>query len=391
MSYSGLSENRLPAGFSDRHINDKIEQTIIGSFLSCEYFFKIGKKCIPTYIKENIMRKQVLPIIVLAAAGLTACSPESDSSKNITLLNASYDVARDFYKDYNPLFIKEYKAKHDVDVVVQQSHGGSSKQALAVANGLQADVVTMNQSSDIDLLVKKGLVAADWQKKFPDNAVPFTSTSVFLVRKGNPKQIKDWDDLAADNLKVVLVNPKTSGNGRYSFLAAYGYALKTHNKDEAKAREYMGKFLSNVPVFEHGGRAATTTFVQRQVGDVLVTFENEARLAANQFGKGQFEIVYPSYSVLMESPVAVVNGVTDKAGSTQAATEYLSYLWSKPAQEAGAKLYLRPANKEVLAANAGEFPKVETFRPTDEFGSWEDIMKKFFADGAMFDQLTPKK
>ena len=342
---------------------------------------------------------------LFALAALAGCTPKTEQAaapaasgasgtvaeggNGVKLLNVSYDVARDFYKDYNPMFVEQFKKDNGgAEISIQQSHGGSSKQALAVANGLAADVVTMNQGSDIDLLVKKGLVKAGWEQAFPDNAVPFTSTTVFLVRKGNPKHIKDWGDLAQENLQVMISNPKTTGNGRYSFLGAYGYALKANNGDDAKAREFVGKVLKNVPVFENGGRAATTTFVQRSIGDVLVTFENEANLAAKQFGAGQFELVYPPYSVRMESPVAVVDSVVDKKGTRKEATEYLKYLWSKPAQELGAKLYLRPADKEVLAAHAKELPPVETFRPTDVFGSWDEIMPKYFGDGGVFDQLT---
>ncbi len=340
---------------------------------------------------------------LFALVALAGCSPQTeqtsagsgatDSAANgnngVTLLNVSYDVARNFYKDYNPIFVEHFKKTNGgKELTVLQSHGGSSKQALAVTKGLAADVVTMNQGSDIDLLVKKGLVKADWQQAFPDNAVPFTSTTVFLVRKGNPKNIKNWSDLAQENLQVVISNPKTTGNGRYSFLGAYGYALKANNGDDAKAREFVGKMLKNVPVFENGGRAATTTFVQRNIGDVLVTFENEANLAAKQFGEGEFELVYPPYSVRMESPVAVVDSVVDKKGTRKEATAYLKYLWSKPAQELGAKLYLRPANKEILAAHAKELPPVETFRPTDVFGSWDEIMPKYFGDGGVFDQLA---
>ncbi len=333
-----------------------------------------------------------------ALLALAACSPKNDAAQTaasapaaeggVKLLNVSYDVARDLYKDYNPLFAAEYKKQHNADITIQQSHGGSSKQALAVANGLQADVVTMNQGSDIDLLVKRGLVNAEWQKAFPNDAVPFTSTTVFLVRKGNPKNIRDWADLANDGVKIVIANPKVTGNGRYAFLGAYGYALKANNNDDAKAREYVGKLLNNVEVFENGGRAATTTFVQREIGDVLITFENEAHLSAQQYEPGTFEIVYPKYSVRMESPVAVVDSVVDKRGTRAAATEYLKYLWSKEAQEIGAKLFLRPADEAVLAAHADTLPPVETFRPTDVFGSWDDIMPKFFADGGVFDQLT---
>lgn len=317
-----------------------------------------------------------------AASSASGASTPSAEGKT-TLTNVSYDVARDFYEQYNPLFNRQ-----NPDVTVKQSHGGSSKQALAVANGLQADVVTMNQASDIELLVEKGLVSPEWQTRLPDNAVPFTSTTVFLVRKNNPRRISDWSDLAQDNLKVIIANPKTSGNGRYAFLAAYGYALKASNNDDAKAREFVGKILRNVPVFDNGGRAATTTFVQRQIGDVLITFENEAHLAVKQFGAGQFEIVYPTYSVRMESPVAVVDSVADKRGTREAATAYLKYLWSKEAQELGASLYLRPADQAVLAAHADTLPPVETFRPTDVFGPWQELMPKYFGDGGVFDQLT---
>lgn len=335
---------------------------------------------------------------------LSACSPETaekPAAENtaaqapaggITLLNVSYDVARDFYKEYNPLFVKAYQSKHPgAAVSVQQSHGGSSKQALAVANGLQADVVTMNQTSDIELLEQKGLVKADWRSRLPDNAVPFTGTTVFLVRKGNPKQIRDWADLAKDNLQIVLANPKTTGNGRYAFLGALGYALKANNGDEAKAQAFAAKVLNNAPVFENGGRAATTTFARRNIGDVLVTFENEANHVSRVLAPNQFEIVYPSYTILSESPVAVVDAVADKKGTAAAAAEYLNYLWSEPAQELAAKLYLRPRNAAVLEKHKADFPDIETFQPNEVFGPWPEIMKKYFADGGLVDRLSAKK
>jgi len=240
-----------------------------------------------------------------AALALSACSPKNEQSAdnaasagkggNVKLLNVSYDVARDFYKEYNPLFVKEYAAKNGgATVEIQQSHGGSSKQALAVANGLAADVVTMNQTSDIELLVKKGLIKDDWNTRLPDNAVPYTSNVVFLVRKGNPKHIQDWGDLAKDGVQIVLANPKTTGNGRYAFLGAYGYGLKVNNGDEGKTKDFVAALLKNTPVFENGGRAATTTFSQRHIGDVLVTFENEANYVSKKLTQDQFEIVYPS-------------------------------------------------------------------------------------------------
>ena len=310
-------------------------------------------------------------------------------AQNIELLNVSYDVARDFYKGYNPIFIEHYKAEHpDSNINIKQSHGGSSKQALSIANGLQADVATMNQGSDIELLEKKGLVATDWEAQFPDHAVPFTSTIVFLVRKDNPKGIHDWQDLTKSGLEIVMANPKVTGNGRYAFLGAYGYGLHAFNNNEEQANSYVKDMLKNVKVYENGGRAATTTFVQRGVGDVLVTFENEANLAATKFGKGQVDIVYPKYSIKSESPVAVVNAVTDKKGTTAPAKEYLDYLWSEPAQQLAADLYLRPSVQAVLDKNSDKLPPVDTFRPNDAFGSWDEIMDKFFSDGGSFDQLA---
>ena len=307
----------------------------------------------------------------------------------VQLLNVSYDVMRDFYKQYNPLFVKHYQQKHGA-IDVQQSHGGSSKQALSVANGLQADVVTMNQSSDIELLQNKGLVAADWQQAFPNQAVPFGSTTVFLVRKGNPKNIRDWDDLAQNGVSLVLANPKTSGNGRYTFLAAYGHALKQSGNQHDAAKDFVRKLFANAAVMEAGGRGATTTFVQRKIGDVLITFENEANLTAKQFGEDGFEIVYPKYSVAAESPVAVVQSVSQKKGTGEAAKAYLAYLWSDEAQALAAENYLRPAKPEVLAKFADRFPKVETFRANDVFGSWDEIMKTYFADGGVFDQISKR-
>ena len=338
---------------------------------------------------------------VALTLGMTGCSnsektePTANAegtpaaAENIELLNVSYDVARDFYKGYNPLFIEHYKAENpNSNISVNQSHGGSSKQALSVANGLQADVATMNQGSDIELLEKKGLVEADWESKFPDNAVPFTSTIVFLVRKDNPKGITDWADLTKDGVEIVMANPKVTGNGRYAFLGAYGYGLNAFNKDEAKTKSYVKDVLKNVKVYESGGRAATTTFVQRGIGDVLVTFENEANLAATDFGAGKVDIVYPKYSIKSESPVAIVKTVTDKKGTTAAAKAYLDYLWSEPAQQLAADLYLRPSVKSVLDKNGDKLPPIETFRPNDTFGSWDDIMGNFFSDGGVFDQLA---
>ena len=334
-------------------------------------------------------------VSIMAIASLSACqkapatshenaSASTTNSQGTSLLNVSYDVSRELYKAYNPIFIGQQKQKIDI----QQSHGGSSKQALSVANGLQADVATMNQGSDIELLQKKGLVADNWTDAFPDYSVPFTSTIVFLVRKDNPKNITTWEDLTKPSVEIVMANPKVTGNGRYAFLGAYGYGLHTFNKDETKTNAFVKDVLKNVKVYENGGRAATTTFVQRNIGDVLITFENESNLAATQFGKGKVDIVYPKYSIKSESPVAVVNAVTDKKGTTEAATEYLKYLWSDEAQQLAADLYLRPSVKSVLDANSDKLPPVDTFRPNDVFGTWDEIMDKFFSDGGVFDQLA---
>lgn len=327
----------------------------------------------------KLMRKILITAVGLSFAGTIMAQD---------FLNVSYDVMRDFYKAYNPLFLKEYASKHNgATLNIQQSHGGSSKQALSVANGLQADVVTMNQSSDIELLEQKGLIKAGWDKEFPDHAVPFTSTTVFLVRKGNPKHIHDWGDLIKEGVQVIIANPKTTGNGRYTFLAAYGATLKASGNNEDTAKSFVKALFKNVPVLENGGRAATTTFVKRQIGDVLITFENEANMAAREFGAGEFELVYPTYSIRAESPVAIVDSVVEKKGSEKLAMEYLSYLWSDAAQELAASLYLRPSNPVILEKYKDRFPPVQTFRANDVFGTWPDIMKKFFANGGIFDQI----
>lgn len=325
------------------------------------------------------------------ASNQTGSAPVANSGNKVELLNVSYDVMRDFYKDYNPLFIKHYKEKNpNVDINVQQSHGGSSKQALSVANGLAADVVTMNQKSDIELLQKKNLVDNNWEQALPNHAVPFTSVSVLIVKKGNPKAIHDFADLTKDGVQVVIANPKTSGNGRYAFLSAYGSALKNNNNNHDAAKELTKKLLANVAVLDAGGRGATTTFAQRGIGDALITFENEAHTIVQQFGSDKFEIVYPKYTIAAENPVAVVKSVTDKKGTTAAAQDYLNYLWSDEAQNLAANLYLRPSKPEILAKYADRFPKVEAFRANDVFGSWDDIMKTYFADGGVFDQINKR-
>jgi sulfate transport system substrate-binding protein len=308
-----------------------------------------------------------------------------------TLLNVSYDVSRELYKDINPAFIADWKAKTGETVTVNQSHGGSSKQALAVASGLEADVVTMNQPPDIDILVEKGgLVAADWRTRFPHDATPYTTTTVFMVRKGNPKGIKDWDDLAKPGFQVIVPNPKTSGNGRYTYLAAWGYALDK-SKSEAAAREFVTKLFANVPVLDGGGRGATTTFTQRDVGDVLVTFENEAIAIGAELGADKFDVVYPSLSIDAAPPVAVVDKVVDRRGSRKLATAYLEFLFSPQAQEIIARHAFRPRDENVLQKFAGRFPAIKTFSVERTLGSWAEVQAKHFADGAIYDQIVVRR
>ena len=308
-----------------------------------------------------------------------------------SLLNVSYDVARDFYKDYNPLFQKYWKAQSGESIELKQSHAGSSKQVRAVADGLEADVVTMNQASDVDFLADKGLVARDYAKKFPTNASPYTSTMVFIVRKGNPKAIKDWNDLAQPGMQVILPHPKNTGNGRYSYLAAWGYALRQPGGSEQTAQAFVGKLLKNAPLFAAGGRDATTTFMQRKIGDVLVSFESEAELIAREFGKGEFEVVYPSLSILTEFPVAIVDKVVDKKGTRKQAQAYLDYLWSKEGQENAAQNYLRPRDPDLLKKYAAQFPAIKTFSVDEVFGGWSKAFPAHFKDGGSFDQIYSQK
>lgn len=308
-----------------------------------------------------------------------------------TILNVSYDVSRELYKDINPAFIAHWKAQTGETIAVNQSHGGSSKQAMSVASGLEADVVTMNQAPDVDILVERGgYVATDWRKRFPHEATPYTTITVFLVRKGNPKGIKDWDDLARSGLQVIVPNPKTSGNGRYTYLAAWGYALKKSNT-EAAARDFVTKLFANVPVLDGGGRGATTTFTQRDVGDALVTFENEALAIGAELGNDKFEIVYPSPSIEAAPPVAVVEKVVDKRASRKVATAYLEFLFSQQGQEIIAKHSFRPRDETVLAKNASRFPAINTFRVEDALGGWDKVQAVHFADGAIYDQIVVKR
>ncbi|ENA37256.1 sulfate ABC transporter, sulfate-binding protein [Pseudomonas sp. HPB0071] len=322
----------------------------------------------------------------LLAAGLLL----GGAANAAPLLNVSYDVMRDFYKEYNPAFQKHWKETHDQNITIQMSHGGSSKQARAVIDGLPADVITMNQATDINALADNGgLIPKNWAERLPNNSAPFTSATVFIVRKGNPKGIKDWPDLVKEGTEVIIPNPKVTGNGRYSYLSAWGYVLKTGG-DEAKAKAFVGELFKHVPVLDTGGRAATTTFMQNQIGDVLLTFENEAEMIAREFGRGNFEVIYPSVSAEAEPPVTVVDKVVDKKGSREVAEGYLKYLWSEEGQRIAADNYLRPRNVEILAQYQDRFPKVDFFSVEQLFGDWRTVQKTHFADGGVFDQIyTP--
>ncbi|MDO9597354.1 MAG: sulfate ABC transporter substrate-binding protein [Azoarcus sp.] len=328
-------------------------------------------------------RRTLRRLVTAVAFALTAGGALAQTS----ILNVSYDVSRELYKDINPVFSAQWKARTGEVVTVNQSHGGSSKQAMSITEGLEADVITMNQSPDIDILLERGnLVAADWRKRFPHDATPYTTTSVFLVRKGNPKGIKDWGDLTRAGLQVIVPNPKTSGNGRYTYLAAWGYALDKTGSD-AGAKDFVTKLLANVPVLDGGGRGATTTFTQRDVGDVLVTFENEAILIAKEVGGAKFDIVYPSVSIDGSAPVAVVEKVTEKRGTTKVAEAYLNFLFSPEGQEIIASHNFRPRDPAVLKKFAAQFPAIRTFSVDDKLGGWKAANAKHFADGAIYDQI----
>lgn len=326
-------------------------------------------------MKKNALR------LTLAALAFSVALP---AAAGTTLLNVSYDVTREFFKDYNEAFIAHWKSKSGETLTINQSHGGSSKQARAVADGLEADVVTMNQSNDIDILADKELLPKDWVKKYKDNSAPFTSTIVFLVRKGNPKAIKDWDDLTKAGTQVIIPNPKTSGNGRYTYLAAWVYA-KQKGGNDVKAIEFEQKLFGNVPVLDTGGRGATTTFAQRGIGDVLVTFENEAFLTQKELPEANLEIVYPSVSILAEPPIAVVEKFATKHGTLKQSRAYLEYLYSPEGQKIAAKHYLRPRDQAVLKQNT-------IFKPIklvsiDSLGGWKKVQGVHFADGGLFDQI----
>ena len=306
---------------------------------------------------------------------------------DVSLLNVSYDPTRELYQDYNVAFAKHWKATNKEVVTINQSHGGSGKQARAVIDGLDADVVTLAVGYDVDALAQKKLIPTDWQKRLPHNASPYTSTIVFLVRKGNPKQIKDWGDLIKPGLGIITPNPKTSGGARWNYLAAWAYALKQPGGNDEKAKEFVGKLFKNVKVLDSGARGATTTFTERGIGDVLLAWENEAYLAVKELGPDKFEIVTPSLSILAEPPVSVVDKVVDKKGTRKVAQAYLEYLHSPDGQEIAAKHYYRPRDTKVAAKYAKQFAKVKLITIDDVFGGWDKAQKTHFADGGVFDQL----
>lgn len=327
------------------------------------------------------------------AFGLTLAliGPGLAAAADVTLLNVSYDPTRELYTAYNKVFSQYWKAKSGDNVIVKQSHGGSGKQARSVIDGLEADVVTLGLAFDIDAIAEQGgkLVDANWAKRLPNNSSPYTSTVVLLVRKGNPKQIKDWNDLVKSGVSIISSNPKTSGGGRWAYLAAYGYGLKANKGDAAKAKQYISAFYKNVPVLDSGARGSTLTFTERGIGDVLVTWEDEALLAVKQ-NPDKYDVVIPSISIHAEPPVAVVDKVVDRRGTRKVAEAYLQYLYSPEAQELAAKHYYRPSDKVVYAKYASQFPKLSLFTVADTYGDWKTIQKIHLGDGALFDQIYLK-
>ena len=336
------------------------------------------------------MRNTVLAGLGLLLAGLmVAFSIQSRAQGGeVSLLNVSYDPTRELYQDFNQAFAKYWKAKTGQTVTIEQSHGGSSKQARAVIDGLQADIVTLALAYDIDAISQNaGLLPADWQKRLPQNSTPYTSTIVFLVRKGNPKHIKDWDDLVKPGISVITPNPKTSGGARWNYLAAWAYALKQPGGNEQAAQDFVKRLYKNVPVLDSGARGSTTTFVQREIGDVLIAWENEAFLSIKELGPEKVEIVVPSQSILAEPPVAIVDKVIDKKGTRAVAQAYLEYLYTPEGQEIAAKNYYRPRLESVAKKYASTFPDIKLVTIDEVFGGWQKAQKTHFADGGVFDQI----
>jgi len=332
-----------------------------------------------------MFNKHIIPALFVISSALLPATASADT----TLLNVSYDVTREFYKDFNASFTKYWKAKTGETVTINQSHGGSSKQARSVADGLEADVISMNQAPDIDILYERAkLIPKDWQKRLPNDSSATNSTTVFLVRKGNPKHIKDWDDLVKPGISVVIPNPKTSGNGKYSYLAAWGYVIKKGG-DEAKAKDFVSKLFRNVPVLDAGGRGATTTFAQRDIGDALLTFENEVNLIKKELGD-RFDVVYPSASILAENPIAVVDKFAKKHKTQAVAQAYVEYHFSEAGQEIAVHHYLRPTLDSVANKYKDRFKPIDLFSVDEVFGGWAKAQKTHFADGGTFDKIYQK-
>lgn len=330
-------------------------------------------------------RKRIFPALLILFSILLPTLAQADT----TLLNVSYDVTREFYKDFNASFTKYWKEKTGETVIINQSHGGSSKQARSVADGLEADLISMNQAPDIDILYERSkLIPKDWQKRLPNASSATNSTTVFLVRKGNPKKIKDWDDLIKPGIAVVIPNPKTSGNGKYSYLAAWGFVLKKGG-DDAKAKEFVTKLFKNVPVLDTGGRGATTTFAQRDIGDALLTFENEVNLIKKELGD-KFDVVYPSASILAENPVTVVDKFANKHKTHAVAQAYVEYHFSEAGQEIAVHHYLRPTLDSIANKYKDRFKAIDLFSVDEVFGGWAKAQKTHFSDGGTFDQIYQK-
>lgn len=353
-------------------------------------------------MKKVLKRGVLISLAVMMAAALAACGTEkTDSSasakgngktgetevKSVELLNVSYDPTRELYENYNKAFAAYWEKEKGQKVTFKQSHGGSGKQSRSVIDGLEADVVTLALGYDIDAIRQAGLIQEGWESRFEHNSAPYTSTIVFLVRKGNPKGIKDWPDLIKEGVEVITPNPKTSGGARWNYLAAWGYALKANDNDEAKAEEFVKELFTHVPVLDSGARGATTTFVERQIGDVLLAWENEAYLSINELGPDKFEIVNPSVSILAEPPVAVVDKIADKHGTREVAEAYLKYLYSEEGQQIAAENYYRPALDSVSEKFKDQFPAIELFTLKDIFGTWEETQVKHFHDGGIFDKI----
>nr|WP_238482298.1 sulfate ABC transporter substrate-binding protein [Noviherbaspirillum aridicola] len=328
----------------------------------------------------------MLKKLVQVALGIALAVPFAHAA-DVNLLNVSYDPTRELYQDFNKAFAQQWKSRSGDNVTVKQSHGGSGKQARSVIDGLDADVVTLALAYDIDEIASKGLLAKDWQKRLPHNSSPYTSTIVFLVRKGNPKGIKDWADLVKPGVSVITPNPKTSGGARWNYLAAWGYALRQQGGTEATAKDFVTRLFKNVPVLDSGARGATTTFVERGIGDVLLAWENEAILAIKELGPEKFEIVAPSLSILAEPPVAVVDKVVDKRGTRKVAEAYLQFLYTEQGQEIAAQNYYRPVSEKVGQKYAAQFPRLKLFTIDEAFGGWGKAQKAHFADGGSFDQI----